>query len=76
MQEILGPSLPTFSHEEKRKLRYKLDFIGANHYTTLYARDCWYSTCDRVGYNGNAFALATGERNGLPIGTPVSVESK
>jgi beta-glucosidase len=76
MQEIIGPNLPTFSYEDKRKLRSKLDFIGVNHYTTLYVRDCWYSSCDIVGYDGNAFAFATGERNGLPIGNPVSAESK
>lgn len=73
MRQIVGSNLPTFSYEDKRKLRYKLDFIGVNHYSTLYVRDCLYSACDKLDYNGNAFAYTTGERNGLPIGTPTAM---
>ncbi|KAJ3680037.1 hypothetical protein LUZ60_016315 [Juncus effusus] len=74
MREILGSNLPTFSKEDKRKLSYKMDFIGVNHYTTLYVKDCIYSYCER-GFDGHALAFSTGERNGVPIGTPTAMET-
>ncbi|KAJ1701985.1 hypothetical protein LUZ63_001764 [Rhynchospora breviuscula] len=73
MRQMLGSNLPTFSYEDKLKLRYKLDFIGVNHYTTLYVKDCLYTLCETTGYDGNAFAFTTGEKNGLPIGTPTAM---
>ncbi|KAJ3706399.1 hypothetical protein LUZ61_010104 [Rhynchospora tenuis] len=73
MQQMLGSNLPTFSYEDKLKLRYKLDYIGVNHYTTLYVKDCLYSLCETTGYDGNAFAFTTGVKNGLPIGTPTAM---
>ncbi|KAJ4759700.1 Beta-glucosidase [Rhynchospora pubera] len=73
MRQMLGFNLPTFSYEDKLKLRYKIDFIGVNHYTTLYVKDCLYSLCETTGYDGNAFVFTTGERNGLPIGTPTAM---
>lgn len=76
MRQILGTNLPTFSSEDKKKLRYKIDFIGVNHYTTLYVRDCLYSPCEVADFNGNAFTYTTGERNGIPIGTPVSAKCR
>jgi beta-glucosidase len=71
MRQILGGRLPSFSPEDRRKLRYKLDFIGVNHYTTLYARDCMFSDCPQGQETQHALAAVTGESNGLPIGTPV-----
>uniref|UniRef100_A0A0E0DG59 4-hydroxy-7-methoxy-3-oxo-3,4-dihydro-2H-1,4-benzoxazin-2-yl glucosidebeta-D-glucosidase n=1 Tax=Oryza meridionalis TaxID=40149 RepID=A0A0E0DG59_9ORYZ len=71
MRQILGGRLPSFSPEDRRKLRYKLDFIGVNHYTTLYARDCMFSACPQGQETQHALAAVTGESNGLPIGTPV-----
>ncbi|KAF8704134.1 hypothetical protein HU200_031625 [Digitaria exilis] len=71
MRQILGSRLPTFSPEEKRKLGYKLDFIGINHYTTLYVRDCMFSSgCPLGKATQHALAAVTGERNGVPIGPP------
>jgi beta-glucosidase len=74
MRQLLGSKLPTFSPEERRKLGYKLDFIGINHYTTLYAKDCMFSSgCPSSGQEiHHALAAFTGERNGIPIGPPVS----
>ncbi|XP_072987480.1 beta-glucosidase 18-like [Typha latifolia] len=74
MRQVLGSNLPTFSFEDRRKLKYKLDFIGVNHYTTLYAKDCMFSPC-RIGDSdqGNAVVFTTGDRNGLPIGTPTAM---
>ncbi|XP_078167091.1 beta-glucosidase 18-like [Carex rostrata] len=73
MRQILGSNLPIFSSKDKKKLRYKMDFIGVNHYTTLYVRDCLYSPCEVADFNGNAFTYTTGERNGIPIGTPTAM---
>jgi len=72
MRQLLGSRLPTFSPGERRKLGYKLDFIGINHYTTLYAMDCMFSSgCPSGQWTQHALAAATGERNGVPIGPPV-----
>ncbi|RLM65872.1 beta-glucosidase 18-like isoform X2 [Panicum miliaceum] len=71
MRRLLGSRLPSFSPEERRKLGYKLDFIGINHYTTLYAMDCMFSSgCPLGQWTQHALAAATGERNGVPIGPP------
>jgi len=71
MRRLLGSRLPTFSPEERRKLGYKLDFIGINHYTTLYAMDCMFSSgCPLGQWTQNALAAGTGERDGVPIGPP------
>lgn len=37
MKERLGDRLPTFSEEEKELLKGSSDFLGLNHYTTMYA---------------------------------------
>uniref|UniRef100_A0A0A9F361 BGL04 n=1 Tax=Arundo donax TaxID=35708 RepID=A0A0A9F361_ARUDO len=45
MRDILGPNLPEFTSKQKKKLQdTKLDFIGLNHYTTLYIKDCIFFT--------------------------------
>ncbi|KAF9608815.1 hypothetical protein IFM89_011853 [Coptis chinensis] len=70
MQKILGSSLPKFENNDLTKLQGSLDFIGVNHYTSLYVKDCLYSTCG-VGMGTSrteGFALQTGERNGVSIG--------
>ncbi|KAJ4968152.1 hypothetical protein NE237_014853 [Protea cynaroides] len=75
MRELLGSSLPTFSLEEKKKLENKLDFIGINHYSTLYVKDCMFSQCDidKLQWLWNASVFFTGERNGIPIGVPTAM---
>ncbi|CAL5031054.1 unnamed protein product [Urochloa decumbens] len=71
MRQVLGSRLPTFSPEEKRKLGYKLDFIGINHYTALYTRDCMFSSGCPMGLpTKDALVEITGFRNGQPIGPP------
>lgn len=71
MRRILGHRLPTFSSEESKKLKHGLDFIGVNHYTVLYAKDCMYSPCDSGGHLIEGFVQSTGERDGVPIGERV-----
>ncbi|WVZ86375.1 hypothetical protein U9M48_033167 [Paspalum notatum var. saurae] len=76
MRQLLGSRLPTFSPEERRKLDYKLDFIGINHYTTLYAKDCMYSSgCPTGQETTYALAAVIGERNGVPIGPPTAMQT-
>ncbi|XP_015691520.1 LOW QUALITY PROTEIN: beta-glucosidase 18-like [Oryza brachyantha] len=73
MLRLLGERLPSFSPEDRRRLRYKLDFIGVNHYTTLYVKDCVFSACPLGKQTQHARAAVVGERNGLPIGTPTAM---
>ncbi|XP_073111294.1 beta-glucosidase 18-like [Elaeis guineensis] len=73
MRQVLGLRLPTFSSEDRRKLQHKLDFIGINHYTSKYVKDCIFSPCEEGKTDSTAFAMSTGERNGIPTGTPTSM---
>ncbi|KAK1283515.1 Beta-glucosidase 18 [Acorus calamus] len=73
MRQILGLRLPTFSPEDKKKLANKLDFIGINHYSTLYVKDCMFSPCESSVNGAYAYGSRTGERDGLPIGAPTAM---
>ncbi|CAN6268522.1 unnamed protein product [Urochloa humidicola] len=74
MRQVLGSRLPIFSPEEKRKLGFKLDFIGVNHYTTLYAKDCMFSAdCPLGRVTQDGLLDITGFRNGQPIGPPTAM---
>ncbi|CAO2042989.1 unnamed protein product [Urochloa humidicola] len=74
MREILKSNLPTFTTEEKKLLQYKADFIGLNHYTAIYTKDCIHSPCSVDTYEGNALVFATGERDGVKIGGDTALE--
>lgn len=39
MQQLVGNRLPDITPEMSRRLSGSLDFVGINHYTTLYARN-------------------------------------
>jgi beta-glucosidase len=39
MKERLGKKLPLFTNTEKQKLKGSSDFLGLNHYTTMYAAE-------------------------------------
>lgn len=71
MHQIIRSRLPTFSEEERRKLSYKLDFIGVNHYTAAYAKDCMFSPCSSAFDLGESMVYVTGERDGVYIGDEV-----
>ncbi|XP_042485313.1 beta-glucosidase 18-like [Macadamia integrifolia] len=73
MRQILGRRLPMFSAKEKNKLKSKLDFIGINHYTTTYVKDCLFSPCDEGTPQGDSFVYFTGERDGVLIGEPMAM---
>ncbi|XP_075488112.1 beta-glucosidase 18-like [Primulina tabacum] len=81
MRRYHGNELPKFSSDERALLRDSIDFIGINHYSTLYAKDCIYSSCicnDSRCTKGSdrplrGFVSTFGERNGVPIGEPTGM---
>ncbi|KAK1550738.1 hypothetical protein Q3G72_023924 [Acer saccharum] len=78
MRQYLGNNLPSFTEDETKSIKGSIDFIGINHYGTLYAKDCLRSACSCTQFpcisgGGRAiqgFTYTTGERNGVPIGEP------
>ncbi|KAL2331449.1 hypothetical protein Fmac_019030 [Flemingia macrophylla] len=71
MQSILGSQLPVFSLEEKSLIKGSLDFIGINHYGTLYVKDCSLSSCPLgADHPISGFVETTGTRDDIPIGDP------
>uniref|UniRef100_A0A0D9W752 beta-glucosidase n=1 Tax=Leersia perrieri TaxID=77586 RepID=A0A0D9W752_9ORYZ len=76
MKEMISSNLPKFTPEEKKLLQTnKMDFIGINQYTSIYAKDCIYSPCALNTYEGNALVYTTGVRNGKKIGRPTAFSS-
>nr|GMD51400.1 beta-glucosidase 18-like [Ipomoea batatas] len=73
-----GSELPSFTSEESALIKDSVDFIGINHYGTLYAKDCLYSRCNCTGSSCSkgwdraiqGFLYTTGERDGVSIGEP------
>jgi beta-glucosidase len=65
MCRLLGSRLPNFTYEERRKLQNTLDFIGINQYTTVYMKDCIYSSCVVDDFDGNALVSTCTEINGV-----------
>ncbi|XP_054787681.1 beta-glucosidase 46-like [Prosopis cineraria] len=77
MQEIIGHDLPKFSKQEVEKLKKNvIDFIGVNHYTSYYAKDCMFSECEPgLGASKTeGFALYAHHRNGILLGGKTSVD--
>ncbi|PIA30694.1 hypothetical protein AQUCO_05400061v1 [Aquilegia coerulea] len=69
MRQYLGDQLPTFSPEEVNIVKGSIDYIGFNHYSTLYAKDCIQSSCDSGSSRAiQGYVYITGERNGTLIG--------
>ncbi|KAL5213850.1 hypothetical protein ABZP36_003002 [Zizania latifolia] len=69
MREILGRNLPEFTSKQKKRLQAtKLDFIGLNHYTTFYLKDCSFSPCEIDPLNGDARVISLAQRDGVLIG--------
>ncbi|KAI4333705.1 hypothetical protein L6164_018478 [Bauhinia variegata] len=74
MRHILGDQLTRFSPEEKDLVKGSLDFIGINHYSTLYVKDCTFEACPLGGDRPIlGFLNITGMRDGIPIGDPTAV---
>ncbi|GAU33450.1 hypothetical protein TSUD_380860 [Trifolium subterraneum] len=75
MHDILGPDLIAFSKYDSEKLKNGLDFIGINHYTSYYVKDCIYSTCEqgKGSSKTEGFALTSAQMNGRSIGEPTAL---
>ena len=74
MKDILGSLLPDLLNDSFGKLKNGLDFIGINHYTSFYAKDCLYSTCEQGGPGVSmteGYFLRTAIKNNVPIGESV-----
>ena len=72
MRKILGSDLPVFTSENRNLLlKTKLDFIGINHYSTMYVKDCILSQCVLNSFEGNGLLATTGQKDGKLIGNPV-----
>ena len=72
MREYHGSELPRFSPEEKRFMKNSIDFIGINHYSAVYTKDCTNSSCLNGGDRSiKGFVGITGEHDGQLIGEPV-----
>ncbi|CAI0468218.1 unnamed protein product [Linum tenue] len=65
MSRVLGSTLPEFSSKDMEKLKQGLDFLGINHYTSYYIKDCIYSACEPgLGTtSGNKIKTGYGEMN-------------
>ncbi|KAI9127696.1 hypothetical protein K1719_000689 [Acacia pycnantha] len=77
MKEILGQDLPEFSKYEVEKLKKNgIDFIGVNHYTSYYAKDCIFSECepDQGASKTEGFALYVHQRNDISLGDKTAVD--
>nr|KJB81915.1 hypothetical protein B456_013G167400 [Gossypium raimondii] len=75
MRQYHRSELPRFSSEETEYMKGSIDFIGLNHYSTLYAKDCIHSPCVLGGDHFiRGFTFTTGERDGTLIGEPTGVE--
>lgn len=73
MLEILGSTLPVFLKYDLARLKNGLDFIGINHYSSFFIKDCFFSVCKPGPGNSRTegFILRTAEKNGIFIGEPV-----
>lgn len=72
MQDILGSVLPKFSRKEVEDLQIGLDFIGINHYTGAYVKDCMYSSCGQNASKTTGYYMTSYFKDGIPIGELVS----
>ncbi|EXB76319.1 putative inactive beta-glucosidase 14 [Morus notabilis] len=72
MLNCIGLQLPRFSPRQKQLLQSTSpDFIGINHYSTFYVKDCIYSECSSGSDRPiRGFLETTTERDGTPIGQP------
>ncbi|TQD78836.1 hypothetical protein C1H46_035616 [Malus baccata] len=69
MRQCPRLEMPRFSPKEKELLRGSIDFIGLNHYTTLYAKDCFHSPCPSGGDHAiRGYVNTTGHWDDAAIG--------
>lgn len=70
MQKLVGDRLPQFSNQESQLVSGSLDFVGINHYTTLYARNDRMRVRKLVMNDAStdAAVISTAYRHGKKIG--------
>ncbi|BAT87442.1 Beta-glucosidase 47 [Vigna angularis] len=75
MREILGDDLPPVPEVLKR-IKPSIDFIGVNHYTSYFVKDCLYSVCEPGlgSTRTEGSALTWAHVNGRTIGKPTSLD--
>ncbi|KAF3322789.1 beta-glucosidase 22-like protein [Carex littledalei] len=67
MREVVGSRLPTFTKQQSQILKGSFDFIGLNHYMTLYVMD--YSNKTNSGprdYSADTLVRITDNKNATP----------
>ncbi|KAK9267614.1 hypothetical protein L1049_010045 [Liquidambar formosana] len=76
MQKILGSILPVFLKNDLEKLKKGLDFIGINHYTSFYIKDCIFSVCEPGPgvTKTEGLILRTPQKDGVFIGESTAVD--
>eukprot|EP00252_Welwitschia_mirabilis_P022287 TRINITY_DN598_c1_g1_i7.p1 TRINITY_DN598_c1_g1~~TRINITY_DN598_c1_g1_i7.p1 ORF type:complete len:388 (+),score=27.81 TRINITY_DN598_c1_g1_i7:32-1165(+) len=65
MQKIVGDRLPSFSESQKKELINSFDFLGLNHYSTLYIADSLKKSFEPVDYGTDLSVVATGKITSL-----------
>ncbi|KAK9688951.1 hypothetical protein RND81_09G024200 [Saponaria officinalis] len=79
MRKYHGKELPEFTDDETELLKGSVDFIGINHYTTLYAVDCLHYSSECTSKNNRpirGFVKTTGIRDDILIGEPAGKKSR
>uniref|UniRef100_A0ACD5W432 Uncharacterized protein n=1 Tax=Avena sativa TaxID=4498 RepID=A0ACD5W432_AVESA len=76
MKKNVGSRLPPFTKTQSELIKGSLDFIGINHYYSLYVNDCPLGTGDR-DYNADMSIQTRGSRTDPPCGqgAPTNVPS-
>ncbi|KAJ9551838.1 hypothetical protein OSB04_015883 [Centaurea solstitialis] len=75
MLKYLGSKLPSFLLDEKNLVKNSIDFIGINHYSTIYAKDCTNSSCSPTADRAiQGFVELVGEQDGVLIGESTTVD--
>eukprot|EP00252_Welwitschia_mirabilis_P022279 TRINITY_DN598_c0_g1_i3.p1 TRINITY_DN598_c0_g1~~TRINITY_DN598_c0_g1_i3.p1 ORF type:complete len:469 (-),score=50.81 TRINITY_DN598_c0_g1_i3:164-1570(-) len=59
MQKIVGSRLPSFTKSQKKDLINSFDFIGLNHYSTLYVADAKERSSQPMDYGSDMSMIAT-----------------
>ncbi|KAD4178950.1 hypothetical protein E3N88_27541 [Mikania micrantha] len=75
MRKYLGNKLPSFSFQEQNFMKNSIDFIGINHYSAIYTKDCTNSSCSAMGNcEIQGFLDKLVERDGVLIGERTGLE--
>ncbi|KAJ7522483.1 hypothetical protein O6H91_18G013400 [Diphasiastrum complanatum] len=73
MQYLVAHRLPKFTKDQLRAVKGSIDFIGLNHYTTMYVKAVPKPTQPgQIGYPIDSQSLQTAYRDGVAIGPLVN----